>query len=1107
MEYDEGLLSKVLVEKDDPDPAIPSTVTIDRNEDGSVTRVTRSADGVADRFQTFEYGDEERMFVTRTENALGHATTALTHPAFGVVVASRDPNNVLTTRQINDRGMVTRVQRAGSAAVAVAYADRASNGITVTATSSADASVSIAEYDLRGRPIESRRSGFDGTLIHTKSVYDELGRQIAWSLPGYGQPSTSEGHRTFDSLGRIVRVRPPGSLATTYEHTFLTTEITTPGDAASPETKTRITRDLDGRIASSEQYDAKAGEWLETKYLYGEFDLLSKIIDPQGNETTFDHDKLGRRTFSDEPDAGQTWLEYDGLGDLTKRIAGGSVTHYTERDVLGRLVEQVNGDGLTSFTWDTKPHGIGKLAHSVSPDNVAHDFTYDVYSRPKTESWTVDGAAYTFVHAYDLHGRLKARTYPTSAGGLQVKVRSHYNAFGFPDLVDGVDPLTQTTTPYWQTYAVAATGGITQGQFGSGVVAERGYDPQSGRLDWIKDAGVLFQSFTYDVAGRLASVQEASGRREEYTYDSLARLSTWTLFPKGAAGGDTRQTTFHYDPLGNLLSEDIDTAGEVETIVHSSGLSAFGPHTPAGAYTFDARGRLVNPNGQTTTYTEFDLPRQIGETHFRYDAEGTRVSKVGPAGTSLTLGGLYERRVDAQGTTDVYLVPGPEGVVAQISLNPSEPSGGHVTYLHGSRKGSVHVASTAAGVVERRLYYDPFGARTNLYGAPLTTTPGDVQIGFNGLDHDDELGLINQRGRVYNPSLRRFLTPDPIISNPLNGQTYNPYSYVRNDPVNRIDPSGYCDSTPCMEGSFDPGGSWTPVDHTGEDSPYYTPSTGPGIDQTAGRTFTIATTTQQAAPAPPVSIGINDQTATPVGSTSWQPSHRLHVWTGPFTAATGELEGIAEAAPTGFEWGCAKACQFVISGLALAENVPNIPDMFNSALEAAQRVKHGATAGDRAEAALTTAGYTASFVFTTSAVVAPLLELPVSGAASMNGTMENGATIRYSTTATAIGDDANTLQNFARSRGAAGHDLIVHGRMLEGEGVFWVNNMPTHPQQVADALLGNPAYRAGTPVQLVTCYGACGLAQELGAILGAPVKALPAPVELHPGTGLLKLSP
>lgn len=362
-------------------------------------------------------------------------------------------------------------------------------------------------------------------------------------------------------------------------------------------------------------------------------------------------------------------------------------------------------------------------------------------------------------------------------------------------------------------------------------------------------------------------MEDGAGRREEYTYDSLARLSTWTLFPTGSAGGNPRVTTFRYDALGNLLSEDIDDAGQLDTIVHSSGVSPFGPHTPAGAHLFDARGRLVNPNGHGTTYTEFDLPRQIGETHFRYDAEGKRVSKVGPTGTQLTLGGLYERRIDTQGTTDVYMVPGPEGVVAQIALNPALPDGGHVTYLHGARKGSVHATSTAAGSAATEHYYDPFGARVDLHGHPLAAAPGDVNIGFNGLDHDDELGLINQRGRVYNPSLRRFLTLDPIIADILNGQTYNPYSYVRNDPVNRIDPSGYCDMSPCGGGFFEPGGGWSPMDHTGPGG-QYTSTTGPGIDQTAGRTFTTSTTTRQAAPAPPVSISVNDQTATPVQTTT-----------------------------------------------------------------------------------------------------------------------------------------------------------------------------------------------------------------------------------------------
>jgi hypothetical protein len=100
----------------------------------------------------------------------------------------------------------------------------------------------------------------------------------------------------------------------------------------------------------------------------------------------------------------------------------------------------------------------------------------------------------------------------------------------------------------------------------------------------------------------------------------------------------------------------------------------------------------------------------------------------------------------------------------------------------------------------------------------------------------------------------------------------------------------------------------------------------------------------------------------------------------------------------------------------------------------------------------------------------------------------------------------DTLQNFARSRGAAGHDLIVHGTLKNGEAVFVVNGMITHPQQIGDALLGNPAYQRGMPVQLVCCYGACGLAQELQEVIDARVTALPVPVELNPRTGLLQPS-
>jgi len=39
--------------------------------------------------------------------------------------------------------------------------------------------------------------------------------------------------------------------------------------------------------------------------------------------------------------------------------------------------------------------------------------------------------------------------------------------------------------------------------------------------------------------------------------------------------------------------------------------------------------------------------------------------------------------------------------------------------------------------------------------------------------------------------LRHFASPDPMVSNPLDAQSFNRYSYVANDPINRVDPSGF----------------------------------------------------------------------------------------------------------------------------------------------------------------------------------------------------------------------------------------------------------------------------------------------------------------------------
>ncbi|MEO7329430.1 MAG: RHS repeat-associated core domain-containing protein, partial [Minicystis sp.] len=106
------------------------------------------------------------------------------------------------------------------------------------------------------------------------------------------------------------------------------------------------------------------------------------------------------------------------------------------------------------------------------------------------------------------------------------------------------------------------------------------------------------------------------------------------------------------------------------------------------------------------------------------------------------------------------------------------------------------------------LYYEPFGARRDKDGAPSIAPSTGVELGFAGHRNDDDLGLVDMKGRIYDPAQSRFLTPDPHVTAPFSGQSYNRYSYVANNPTNLVDPSGFdiwsgdagCIGLECLKG-------------------------------------------------------------------------------------------------------------------------------------------------------------------------------------------------------------------------------------------------------------------------------------------------------------------
>ena len=147
-------------------------------------------------------------------------------------------------------------------------------------------------------------------------------------------------------------------------------------------------------------------------------------------------------------------------------------------------------------------------------------------------------------------------------------------------------------------------------------------------------------------------------RTETFGYDDLERLTSWKL----DASADTRETSYHYDRLGNL-EQVVENGQLTANNVHGANGK---PHAltlaksagALGVYVYDAIGRTTQGGGRVLEYTAFDLPKSITQggvtMDFAYDAFGRRVRKSRPGSSST-----YVAACDPSGA------PGPSPMCTQ----------------------------------------------------------------------------------------------------------------------------------------------------------------------------------------------------------------------------------------------------------------------------------------------------------------------------------------------------------------------------------------------------------------------------------------------------------
>lgn len=735
--------------------------------------------------------DAEGIFPYSQGNPKGQLTYAKFHRGFGTPLATIDPNGRVTQWAVDEYGRVLLEKRPDGTETSTAITRTQDGGPTqdqyvvrVKKTTPGWGQDEV-ELDRLGRTIRqwspgTTIDGISSPRILQETEYDEQGKFVARALV-QTQESTPLADRKYhlfgrDNLGRVTRHEAPWGTKTTTLYNGVHVEVSSPGAGST------IT-EIDALGRPIEVEDAAEGI---TSYTYGPFGYVSTVTDPGGAVTTTVRDSMGRVRTSTDPDRGTTVTHYSGFGEARMTTdALGREAHY-DYDRLGRLQSRVDSDGKTTWIYDTALNGIGALASVVSPTGVTRRWGYDIKGRTVSTELDVNGELFTMGFDYDAQSRLSKITYPTANGSAFV-VENHYDGFGH---LLRVNEFGQGTN-LWKLSTISRNGFISGEQFGNNVVTTaRTYDEARGRVSSIVTNGLTALqslSYTYDaqqnVETRTDHLQGLLGVTETFQYDTLQRLKCASFNGEAPCARE-----WNYAPNGNFVSTP-----QAGTYTYDPARPHTVDNTNLGSYEHDAVGNQIGRPGAGVEYTALDLPKQINGVNgdistFDYDGNRQRVRKTSGLVESIFLDEWFERVTNAGVVEHRYYVRSNERVVAVVTRGLSKKT----QFLHTDALGSVDVVSTQTGTLDERRSYDPFGARRNpTWGQPAGTFTSNTTVGFTGHMGDEELGLVFMRGRVYDPKLGRFLTPDPFISQALSGQSWNRYAYVANNPLKYTDPSGF----------------------------------------------------------------------------------------------------------------------------------------------------------------------------------------------------------------------------------------------------------------------------------------------------------------------------
>ncbi|MCV2218108.1 RHS repeat-associated core domain-containing protein [Thauera sp. Sel9] len=526
-----------------------------------------------------------------------------------------------------------------------------------------------------------------------------------------------------------------------------------------------------------------------TDYAYDDLDRLVKITE---NLTSA---QGGNRVT-------ETVYNADGSVKNVKRAVGSALAQtyaaytYSENGLLRTLTDAKNN--RTTYEYDGHERMVKlRYPHPTTP-NTSSNSDYEHFSYDAVGNLTKHRkrSGQNIVFGYDDLYRVISRSYPNVVDNL---------VFSY-DLLGHRTQAKFANNSHTVDYVWDAAGRLTNTTAGGKTLAYQ-YDPAGNRTRTMWPDTSFYVTATFDALNRPTAIKElGSTNLASYAYDDLSRRTTVTL-------GNGTTTSYGYGAQGSMSSLAHNLTGTAQDVSYSYtrnqvqefvGLSwtndlyqwmgyangtknytsnGLNQYTAAAGstLTYDNKGNLAGDGVWTYTYDADNKLKTANKSGYAatlaYDAEG-RLRRTTLAGTITDL--MYDgvdlvAEYDSAGTLQRRYVHGP-GVDEPLVVYEGAGTGSK-TWLYADHLGSIVAAANGAGANTAIYSYGP-------YGEPNTTT--GARFRYTGQQYLGGLNLYYYKARFYSPAIGRFLQTDPIGT----ADDLNLYTYVKNNPVNWIDPTG-----------------------------------------------------------------------------------------------------------------------------------------------------------------------------------------------------------------------------------------------------------------------------------------------------------------------------